>query len=103
MSIAKTTLRYVLFVTLMVLSVSCDQGTKLWARDALPGRTIRTVIGLGLLVMMFFWVRKSVKQGSLACASLGLIAGGAIGNLWDRIVMGSVTDFVYWKHGSCAP
>jgi signal peptidase II len=128
---AKTTARYVLFITLMVLSVSCDQGTKLWARDALPGRTISvidgfwdfhlaqnpdgafslfrnfpggryilTAVGLALLVMMFFWLRKSVKQNWLACAALGLIAGGAIGNLWDRIVMGSVTDFVYWHAGS---
>jgi signal peptidase II len=129
MALAKTSLRYILFTTLMVLSVSCDQGTKIWARDALPGRSISvidgywdfhlaqnpngafsllrnvpgkrvilTVIGLGLLTAMFFWLRKTVHQGTLACVALALLAGGAIGNLSDRIVLGSVTDFVYW-HG----
>jgi signal peptidase II len=111
----------------MVFSVSCDQGTKRWARDALPGhsisvidgfwdfrlaqnpdgafslfhgtpggRYILTAVGLALLVAMFWWVRRSVNQGWLACAALGLIAGGAIGNLYDRVMFGSVTDFVYW-------
>ena len=30
---------------------------------------------------------------------LGLLAGGALGNLYDRFVNGAVTDFVYWHCG----
>ena len=30
----------------------------------------------------------------LFCAGLALILGGALGNLWDRVVLGHVTDFV---------
>src|SRR5260370_4440370 len=40
----KKTLNYVLFAALAVLSVSCDQGTKTWARHALPGRGSVTVV-----------------------------------------------------------
>ena len=31
--------------------------------------------------------------------SLGLLAGGALGNLYDRFFNGAVTDFVYWHCG----
>jgi len=31
--------------------------------------------------------------------SLGLLAGGALGNLYDRFTNGAVTDFVYWHCG----
>jgi len=31
--------------------------------------------------------------------SLGLLAGGALGNLYDRFANGAVTDFVYWHCG----
>jgi signal peptidase II len=128
MAPAKRTLRYLLFLGLLVSSVSCDQGTKTWARHTLAGRedisVIReywdfhlaqntggafsmfrdlpggrywlTVIGIGLLAIVFVWVRRNVENGWVPSAALGLIAGGAIGNLYDRIVYGSVTDFVYW-------
>ena len=33
------------------------------------------------------------------CAGLALILGGAIGNLWDRIALGHVVDFVLLHAG----
>jgi signal peptidase II len=132
MAIARKTLRYALFTALMVMSVSCDQGTKSWARASLPpdihvidgfwdfhlaenpggafsllrdlpgGRYLLTGVGLALLFMIFVWVKRNADKGWLPCAALGLIAGGAIGNLWDRVVHGRVTDFVWWhwrSHG----
>jgi signal peptidase II len=33
-------------------------------------------------------------------AELGLLAGGALGNIVDRIAFGKVTDFVVWKIGT---
>ncbi len=127
MPLAKSTLRYVLFATLLVSSVSCDQGTKTWARRALDGGDIPvvrgfwdfhlaqnsggafsllqdlpggrwwlTLVGLALLVVIFVWMRRHAAQSWLSSAALGLVAGGAIGNLYDRITHGSVTDFIYW-------
>ena len=38
MPLARRTIRYAMFFALMVLSVSCDQGTKVWARSSLAGK-----------------------------------------------------------------
>ena len=125
---ATTKFRSLLFAILTVLSVSCDQGTKSWARRTLPGsgdvsvidgyfdfhlaqntgaafsllhnvaagRVLLVGIGLVLLAGLFWWLRRTIHEGTLPVAALGLIAGGAIGNLIDRVWLGSVTDFIYW-------
>jgi signal peptidase II len=49
-----------------------------------------TVLALGL-VLVWFW--RSPHSPGLWLAA-GLIAGGALGNLIDRIRLGSVTDFI---------
>lgn len=48
--------------------------------------TISTIITIWLL-------RLPAKQRWLACA-LALVLGGAVGNLWDRIMFGYVVDFI---------
>jgi signal peptidase II len=36
----------------------------------------------------------------LYCAGLALILGGALGNLWDRLALGKVVDFVLFHYGT---
>jgi signal peptidase II len=51
-------------------------------------------LAIGIGTMIFFWLRNlDTPRPWLACA-LALILGGAVGNLWDRIVYGYVIDFV---------
>ena len=40
--------------------------------------------------------------GRLYCAGLALILGGALGNLWDRVTIGQVVDFLlfHWREWS---
>jgi signal peptidase II len=43
-----------------------------------------------------------LKRGGsrLLCTGLALILGGALGNLWDRVMIGRVTDFLLFHYGS---
>jgi signal peptidase II len=40
------------------------------------------------------WLLRRHPQQTLFCLSLGFILGGAVGNLIDRVLYGSVVDFV---------
>lgn len=49
-------------------------------------------IGISLVLSVWLWV---MPRGQwLLALSLGLILGGAIGNLWDRLLLGYVVDFI---------
>jgi signal peptidase II len=48
-------------------------------------------IALGVILYIFFTIPKDIK---LAPVSMGLIFGGAIGNIIDRIIRGQVIDFI---------
>jgi signal peptidase II len=56
-------------------------------------------IGIGLVAaifIVFMLARHSTQR--LFCAALALIAGGALGNVVDRIVHGHVVDFLLFYH-----
>ena len=50
-------------------------------------------VALGASALIVHLLRRHSEE-RLFCTGLGLILGGAIGNLWDRIVLGHVVDFV---------
>jgi signal peptidase II len=56
-----------------------------------PLLIIISIIALAIIVYIFFSLPKSVKMSGLA---MGLIFGGAIGNMIDRIARGLVVDFL---------
>ena len=106
----------------MVLVVIADQITKLWAVDALSGQPPVRVLGeflmwtlvyneggamgtrvgpsvyylvMSLIVLPFVcWYIYKNRAVKLVSIPLAFIAGGAVGNLIDRIRLGSVIDFI---------
>ncbi|MCW5695176.1 MAG: signal peptidase II [Bauldia sp.] len=54
------------------------------------------------LVVLVFWMR-SREGGKLAAVGFGLIVGGAVGNIIDRIAYGHVIDFLLLHIGDRTP
>jgi len=61
-------------------------------------RIFLTIVGIIAVVAISLMLRKASDKQRRLTIALGLVAGGAIGNLIDRIVFGVVTDFVVWKY-----
>jgi signal peptidase II len=51
---------------------------------------------VALAVLVFYFVRHPVRRG--LWVPTGLLIGGAVGNLIDRLLHGSVTDFIKLPH-----
>jgi signal peptidase II len=53
-----------------------------------------------VVILLVWWLLSGRAGGALTQAGLALIAGGAAGNLLDRVIHGGVTDFVELHAGS---
>ena len=47
--------------------------------------------------IIIYLLRKTPEK-ALFCLALSLILGGALGNLWDRMTLGYVVDFLYFHY-----
>ncbi|AUM11968.1 signal peptidase II [Ketobacter alkanivorans] len=58
-----------------------------------------TAIAVGVSVMLIVWLRKLPKTDWWSAISISMILGGALGNLYDRVVYGHVIDFLdfHWQ------
>jgi len=109
-----------LFLACAILLVILDQLSKSWIRDNLSPRELLpgfinlvysenrgAVFGLPinqtfiitvtiavLIIIIFLFLRYLYLTTTLTTISLGLIFGGATGNLIDRLRFGFVTDFI---------
>jgi lipoprotein signal peptidase len=83
-------------------------GTRLWFilsfnpgaafglfNDTAGSRVFLSVIGLLALALIFYLLRRPESDSKLFVWALAMVAGGAVGNLIDRIVYGVVTDFIW--------
>ena len=66
------------------------------------------LIAGGVLLAVFGYVYKAEPKRRWFLAALALVAAGAIGNLYDRILLGHVRDFMFFIfdlpfHGSSIP
>lgn len=62
------------------------------------------VVAIAMSIYLLLWLRNTPRGMWVQASALALILGGAIGNVWDRAVLGYVVDFisVHWQ-GSYFP
>ncbi len=49
-------------------------------------------------VVLVVWLYRAPASAVLLKFSLALILAGALGNLWDRVTLGYVVDFIQWHY-----
>ncbi|WP_328803838.1 signal peptidase II [Paracoccus xiamenensis] len=65
-------------------------------------RWVLIAVALAVCAWVILWIRR-VRPGWFAQASAGLLVGGAIGNVVDRVLYGAVADFLnmslpFWRN-----
>ncbi|MEM6823666.1 MAG: signal peptidase II [Pseudomonadota bacterium] len=65
----------------------------LLASDAETARWILIVLSIAISAWVVWWIRKE-GQNRLAQISAGMLVGGALGNVIDRVIYGAVADFL---------
>lgn len=58
-----------------------------------------SVVALVISAVLVAWLYVMPRQQKLLALALGLILGGALGNVWDRLVLGHVVDFISVHYG----
>ena len=61
-------------------------------------RILLSIVGIVAVIGMLWMLRKARPDQQILHWALAFVAGGAVGNLIDRIYFGVVTDFILWKY-----
>lgn len=79
----------------LVFRMAWNQGINfgLFAHDADIVRWVLVVVSLVIAAWVWVWVRRD-NPGRWAQVSAGLLIGGALGNVIDRVLYGAVADFL---------
>lgn len=58
------------------------------------------VLSVAALIFLYFFLKQIPDQKKWWAFPVGLIFGGALGNIYDRVARGSVVDFlsIHWNH-----
>lgn len=64
------------------------------AGSSVAGVAIITALGLLALALVLYYFVNTPETNRVALVALALILGGAVGNLLDRVLSGTVTDFI---------
>lgn len=69
------------------------------ANEAGWQRWFFAVIAAAVSIILVVWIKRLKSNERWLAIALALVLGGAIGNLYDRVVLGHVVDFilVHWK------
>jgi signal peptidase II len=83
------------------LRYSENPGSAFGLFRGIPGaRYLLFIVGMVALAVVATYLKRAAPDGWRLAGELGLLAGGALGNIVDRVAFGRVTDFVVWKVGT---
>jgi signal peptidase II len=66
--------------------------------EGFANNTFAFVSLLAAGAIVYWSCRRSAARDLGVCMALGLILGGTLGNLYDRVVFGGVRDFLHWNY-----
>ncbi len=70
----------------MAFSLLADQSG--WQRWGI------SIVAIAIVVWLLFWLKNSKFSAKFLNIGLVLVIGGALGNIYDRLVLGYVVDFI---------
>ena len=81
------------------LRYSENSGVAFWMLQQMAGgRLLLTLMAVGAFLLVLAYLRKTENAATRLHVALGLVGGGAVGNLIDRALYGRVTDFIVWHY-----
>jgi signal peptidase II len=79
------------------LRYSENPGVAFGMLQQLPGgKFVLTALAVAAIVLVLAYLRRTENEASRLHVALGLVGGGALGNVIDRVMYGRVTDFIVW-------
>src|SRR5262249_34292620 len=87
--------RQVVLLPVLNLTMVWNQGVTFGLLNGLGAwsHLLLAAVALGVVGALFVWLRRA--ENRLAAISIGTIAGGAVGNVIDRLRFGAVVDFIH--------
>lgn len=88
-------LHSVALLPVLNLTMVWNQGVTfgLLHQEGAAGAWILAAVALAVVVALTVWMRRAERR--LVAVSLGAVAGGAVGNVIDRLRFGAVVDFIH--------
>ena len=82
------------------LVLTCNRGMSFGLFNSGRGLSVPlfSLAVIGVVAILLWWLSRA--QSELLASAIGLIIGGALGNVIDRVRFGGVIDFLYFHLGS---
>ncbi|MEM8980963.1 MAG: signal peptidase II [Pseudomonadota bacterium] len=84
---------YEVFPPFLVFKMAWNQGVNFGLLAGFDARWILVGVSLAIVLGIFIWVSRA-PMNSLSKLCAGLLIGGALGNVIDRVLYGAVVDFL---------
>ena len=93
-------LRQIVVLPVLNLTMVWNRGVTFGLLNGLGawGHVLLAVIALAVVIALGFWLRQA--ESPVVAVAIGAIAGGAIGNVIDRVRFGAVVDFIHAHVGT---